>query len=261
MAKVIAIANHKGGVGKTTTTANLGIGLVRAGRKVLLIDADPQGSLTAYMGCVRKDEAEVTLSTLMARAINNEEINAAEGIIHHPEGVDYIPANITLSALNELLVTVVGREYILQDVIETLRDAYDYILIDCSTSITQISTNTLVAADSVIITLKVDYLTVDAMNILLDSMAKVRKRLNRGLKVDGILLTMAKPNANLTKQIAETVRTVYDKLGVFDTVIPESVKAQEASMSNRSVMDYAKNSSVAKAYAAFTEEVLELEEN
>ena len=149
MCKVIAISNQKGGVGKTTTTVNLGIGLARQGKKVLVIDADPQGSLTASLGYVEPDEIGITLATMMTAVINGEEIDLTDGILHHKENVDLLPSNIELSALEVMMGNVMSRELIMKDYIEAVRNKYDYILIDCMPSLGMMTINALVAADSV----------------------------------------------------------------------------------------------------------------
>ena len=149
MCRIIAVANQKGGVGKTTTVGNLGIGLVKQGKKVLVIDADPQGSLTASLGFQEPDKIEVTLASIMGKIINDEEVESEEGILHHEEGVDILPGNIELSGLEVSLVNVMSRERILQEYINVVKDSYDYILIDCMPSLGMITINAFSCADSI----------------------------------------------------------------------------------------------------------------
>ena len=149
--RVISIANQKGGVGKTTTAVNLGIGLARSGKKVLLIDADPQGSLTASLGYVEPDEIHVTLANILTAVINGEDVNPSDGILHHEENIDLLPGNIELSALEVLMGNVMSRELILKDYIEMMRSRYDFIIIDCMPSLGIMTINSLVASDSVVL--------------------------------------------------------------------------------------------------------------
>ena len=167
MCRIIAIANQKGGVGKTTTTVNLGIGLVRAGKKVLLVDADSQGSLTASLGYEEPDELEVTLATALSNVMNEEEIDIEDGILHHAEGIDLIPCNIELSGLEVSLVNAMRREYILKEYLDEIKDAYDYILIDCMPSLGMITMNALTAADSVLIPVQAAYLPLKGLEQLI----------------------------------------------------------------------------------------------
>ena len=200
MGKVISVANQKGGVAKSTTTLNLGVGLARQGKKVLLIDADPQGSLTASLGYVEPDDIGTTLATIMMNIINDEEIAEEEGILHHEEQVDLLPANIELSALEVTMSNVMSRELIMKEYIDTMRSRYDYILIDCMPSLGMMTINALVASDMVLIPVQAAYLPVKGLQQLIRTISMVKKRLNRKLTIQGILLTMVDFRTNYAKR-------------------------------------------------------------
>ena len=165
MGKIIAVANQKGGVGKTTTCVNLGIGLVREGKRVLLVEADAQGSMAVSLGIQEPDELDVTLVNLMEKIINDEDVEPGEGILHHEEGVDFIPANIELAGLETSLVNVMSREQVMRLYLDGIRDSYDYILIDCMPSLGMITINALVAADHVLIPVEAAYLPVKGLAV------------------------------------------------------------------------------------------------
>ena len=200
--KTIALANQKGGVGKTTTAANLGIGLFRQGKKVLLIDADAQGNLTQMLGWQRPDELSPTLSTLMEKIITDKALIPGEGILHHHEGVHLMPANIELSSMEVTLVNTMSRETILRQYISTVKKDYDYIIIDCMPSLGMMTINALTAADSIIIPVQAHYLQAKGLEQLLKSVARVKKQLNPNLNIDGILLTMVDNRTNLQRTLA-----------------------------------------------------------
>lgn len=206
MGKVISVANQKGGVAKSTTTLNLGVGLARQGKKVLLIDADPQGSLTASLGYVEPDDIGTTPATIMMNIINDEEIAEEEGILHHEEQVDLLPANIELSALEVTMSNVMSRELIMKEYIDTMRSRYDYILIDCMPSLGMMTINALVASDMVLIPVQAAYLPVKGLQQLIRTISMVKKRLNRKLTIQGILLTMVDFRTNYAKDIASRVK-------------------------------------------------------
>lgn len=199
MCKVISVANQKGGVAKSTTTLNLGVGLVKQGKRVLLIDADPQGSLTASLGYVEPDDIGTTLATIMMNIINDEEIGEEEGILHHKEQIDLLPANIELSALEVTMSNVMSRERIMKEYIDTMRSRYDYILIDCMPSLGMMTINALVASDTVLIPVQAAYLPVKGLQQLIRTISMVKKRLNRKLTIHGILLTMVDFRTNYAK--------------------------------------------------------------
>lgn len=188
-ANIIALSNQKGGTGKTTTCANLGIGLAQEGKRVLVVDNDPQASLTISLGWTQPDKLPVTLSTLMGRAIMDEPIRAEEAILHHSEGVDVLPASIELSGMEVSLVNAISRESVLRQVLEELSSRYDHMLIDCMPSLGMLTINALAAANSVIIPVQAQYLPAKGLEQLLQTVAKVRRQLNPRLKIDGTRIT------------------------------------------------------------------------
>lgn len=257
MAKVISISNQKGGVGKTTTCANLGIGLARHGKKVLVIDADAQGSLTASLGYQKPDELPVTLATVMGKIINDTPINSQEEILHHSEGIDLLPANIELSGVDVTLINTMSRETILKRYIDEVKQNYDYVLLDCMPSLGMITVNALAAADSVIIPVQAQYLSVKGLEQLLQSIAKVRRQINSKLFIAGVLVTMADIRTNYAKDIISLLKQTYSgKINIFTNNIPLSVRASEISATGTSIYTHDPNGKVALAYEALTREVL-----
>ena len=258
--EVIAIANQKGGVGKTTTTFNLGVALAQEGKKVLLIDADPQGDLTTYMGIHDPDNIPVTLSTLMERSIKDEDINSKEAILKHDEGIDLIPSNLELSSMEVSLVNAMSREFTLRNCLSDIKDKYDYVLIDCMPSLGMITINALACADKVIIPVQSEFLAAKGMSHLMNTVLKVRKQINPNLKVGGILLTMVDGRTNLSKDIANELRSTYGTVfKLYDNQIPRGVKAAESSRMGESVLSYDSSSKVAQSYIDFAKEVLDYE--
>ena len=257
MCRVIAIANQKGGVGKTTTTSNLGIGLARRGKKVLLIDADAQGSLTASLGIREPDRLEITLATIMGNIINDEEIRSDYGILGHDEGVDFIPGNIELSGLETSLINVMSRETVLRTYIDLQRENYDYILIDCMPSLGMITINVFTCADSILIPVQAAYLPIKGLEQLIKTIGKVKRQINQKLEIEGILLTMVDNRTNYAKDISNLLIENYgSRVHIFENSIPMSVRAAEISAEGVSIYKHDPNGKVASAYKSLTKEVL-----
>ena len=257
--KVTALANQKGGVGKTVSTVNLGVGLARAGHKVLLVDADPQGSLTISLGAKTPDDLDNTITTLMQSVVEDRAPPDGYGIIHHEEGVDLIPSNIELAAFEVSMTSILSREYVLRQALEPLRNHYDRILIDCMPSLGMTTINALTAADSVINPSQPSYLSTKGLSQLMGTIAKVRRQLNPGLKIDGVLLTMVDNRTNNAKAIISSLRQTGAMLNVFETEIPFSVRAAETSIEGKSIFAHDGRGKVAAAYENLTKEVLDHE--
>ncbi len=257
MAKITAICNQKGGTGKTVTTVNLGIGLARMGKKVLLADIDSQGSMTASLGYQHPDQMENTLATILGRIILDEPVSPGTGIIHHAEGIDLLPANIELSGLEATLWNAMSRETILREYLNSVRDQYDVILLDCCPSLGMLTINALAAADDVLIPCQAHFLSIKGMEQLIRTISNVKRKINPGLAIAGILITMADMRTNYSREIIELLRSTYgEKLRIFESIIPLSIRAAETSAEGRSIYLHDPSGKVAAAYAALTREVL-----
>ena len=254
--KVIAVVNQKGGVGKTTTTLNLGVGLAREEKKVLLIDSDPQGDLTSSLGYKNKYELDVTLTTVMDQIIEGNPLPPAEGILHHEEGIDLMPANLDLAGMELKLVMVMNREAILKQYVNSLRGEYDYILIDSVPSLGLFSINAMAAADSVVIPVQAQYLAAEDMTQLMQSIQLVRRNINPSMEIEGILMTLVDGRTNLAKDVSNEIRNKYgSQIRIFETEIPMGIKAAEATVAGKSIFAYDKKSTVAQAYQNLTKEI------
>lgn len=256
-ATVMAVVNQKGGTGKTTTCENLGVGLAMEGKKVLVVDTDPQASLTISLGYPMPDELPVTLSDLMGNVMLEKAVEPGEGILHHEEGVDLVPANIELSGLEVSLVNTMSRETILRQYLDTVKQNYDFILLDCMPSLGMLTVNALAAADTVLIPVQAQYLPAKGLEQLLQTISKVRRQINPKLKIEGILLTMVDSRTNYAKDISNLIRENYGgKLKVYKTDIPRSVRAEEISAEGTSIFKHDPKGKVADAYRVLTKEVL-----
>jgi chromosome partitioning protein len=255
--KIIAICNQKGGVTKTTTTVNLGVALAMQGKRVLLVDADPQGDLTTSLGWPDNDNLSVTLATLMEKVIQDEVIGPNEGIMRHAEGVDLIPANMELSGLEVTLVGAMSREFTLKSCLEAAKGNYDFILIDCMPSLGMITINALAAAHSVIVPVQAQYLPAKGMTQLMKTITKVKKQINPSLVISGILMTLVDVRTNLARVTEDTLRRQYGShLKIYETKIPISVKAAETSAVGQSIFTYDGGSKVAEAYTELARVVM-----
>lgn len=257
MAKVIAIVNQKGGVGKTATCESLGIGLARQGERVLLVDTDPQASLTSclYKGDI--DDLPATITDVFMVQMEADDLPANDVILRDIEGIDLVPADITLSGIEVRLVNEMSRERLLGNFLAEIKDEYDYILIDCSPSLGMITINALAAADSVIIPVEPTYKSEKGMELLLQTIRNIQRKINPNLVIDGILLNKVSRRANSTKEIIARLR---EKYRVYDTEIPISVREQESGERGVSIYSYDARGKVAGAYEELTQEVLAAEQ-
>lgn len=257
MCKVIAVANQKGGVGKTALAGNLGVGLARKGKKVLVIDADPQGNLTSSLGIMDADEMEYTLANFITKEINEETSVPEDYILSCEEGVDIVPCNIKLAGMDYMIMNALSRERLIDAFVSQVRESYDYILIDCSPSLNLVTINVLTAADSVIIPVEASYLSMAGLQQLLTSIGSTKRKLNKRLEVEGIVINKVNTRTNHEKEIIEKLREAYgSKIKVFDVMIPESVRAKECTAQGISIFKHDPKGKVAQAFEELTEEVL-----
>lgn len=254
--EVIAIANQKGGVGKTTTTFNLGAALASQDKKVLLIDADPQSNLTTYMGW-EDEEINVSINDVILNTLNGNETNFDECIKHYNDNLDLIPSDIQLANTDTILVGAMSREYTLRNSIKNIKDNYDYILIDTQPSLGMLPINALACADKVIIPVQPQFFAAKGMTQLLSTIMKIRQQINPNLKLDGIVITLSDTRTNLTKDICNQLKENYGNvIKIYDTQIPRTIKVAESTAHGKSILSYDKSNKVAEAYSSLAKEVL-----
>lgn len=253
--ETIAITNQKGGVGKTTTTVSLGTGLAQKGYRVLMIDTDPQGNLAKALG-YDPDKLEITIADIYGKIMREEPVAQEEGILKSDEGVWIMPANLNLCPMEMTLMSAMSREQILQNYINIVQEEYDYILIDCPPSLGLLTLNNLTAADSLIITVEPENLSAVGMQQLFFSVGMVRKKLNKKLKIKGILFTKVDARTKEHRNIMDSVKGAYQAdIHIFNTYIPRNISIAEAPGYGKSIYRYKEKSIGAAAYMSFVEEV------
>lgn len=256
MGKAIAIFNQKGGVGKTTTNINLAASLAMKGKKVLVLDIDPQGNTTSGLGIVKKD-MEYTSYELLT----DDEVDIKDTIVKTTtEGLDLIPASVSLAGAEVELVKMDGREKRLKNALDQIKSSYDYIFIDCPPSLGLLTINSLTAVDSVLIPIQCEFYALEGVSQLMSTIDIVKKNLNPGLEIEGVILSMFDGRTNLSIQVVEEVKK-YFKDKVYTTVIPRNVRLAEAPSYGVPIFQYDPHSTGAEAYNEFADEFLSLEEN
>ena len=254
MSKIIAVANQKGGVGKTTTAINLASCLAAKGKKILVIDTDPQGNTTSGLG-VEKNEVENTMYELMLGDCSVRDCIISEVI----DGLSLIPSNVNLSAAEIELIGVSSKEYILKNEIDYVRDNYDYIIIDCPPSLNMLTINAMTTADSVLVPIQCEYYALEGLSQLIHTVNLVKERLNPELEMEGVVFTMYDSRTNLSAQVVENVKDHLDQY-IFATLIPRNIRLAEAPSYGLPINLYDAKSSGAEAYLLLAEELIEKNE-
>ena len=258
--KVISVANQKGGVGKSTSVYNIGAGLAMSGKKVLLLDVDPQGDLTKMLGLRKPHELPLSLGTAMNDVIAGVPPGGHPEIQHHHEGFDFVPGNRVLSAVEVGLVNVMSRETVLQQYVDSVKQNYDYVLLDCRPSLGMLVINALSASDYVLVPVQADYLAAEDMTELLGTVQSIKRQINPKLKIGGVFLTMAN-ETNFRKDTVTAVKENFGKhLPVLQAVIPATVRLAEISTADKSIFRHEPQGKAAAAYRGLVKEVLEIGE-
>ena len=250
MGKIIAVANQKGGVGKTTTSVNLSAAFAEMGKRVLMIDCDPQGNATSGLG-IEKDGLELSIYDALINDTPMEEI-----IIQTQFGLDVVPSVMDLAGAEVELVNLEDKQYRLKKAVELVKEKYDYILIDCPPSLGHVTLNALTAADSVLLPLQCEFYALEGLSQLLSTVQLVQEQLNEKLRIEGLVLTMYDSRTNLAEQVVEEVKTHFPDM-VYATKIPRNVRLSEAPSFGKPIFAYASSSKGAQAYMSLAEEVIE----
>ena len=254
MGRIIAVANQKGGVGKTTTSINLAACLAEKGKKVLAVDMDPQGNLTSGLG-VDKDSVEKSIYELIIGEVDIKEVINKEVL----ENLDIIPTSIDLSAAEIELIGVDDKEYILRNAIDQVKDQYDFVIIDCPPSLSMLTINAMTTADSVIVPIQCEYYALEGLSQLIHTVELVKDRLNSKLEIEGVVFTMYDARTNLSLQVVENVKDNLQQ-NIYKTIIPRNIRLAEAPSYGLPINKYDSKSTGAESYMRFADEVIEREE-
>ena len=254
MGRIIAVANQKGGVGKTTTSINLAACLAEKGKKVLAVDMDPQGNLTSGLG-VYKDSVEKSIYELIIGEVDIKEVINKEVL----ENLDIIPTSIDLSAAEIELIGVDDKEYILRNAIDQVKDQYDFVIIDCPPSLSMLTINAMTTADSVIVPIQCEYYALEGLSQLIHTVELVKDRLNSKLEIEGVVFTMYDARTNLSLQVVENVKDNLQQ-NIYKTIIPRNIRLAEAPSYGLPINKYDPKSTGAESYMRLADEVIEREE-
>lgn len=257
MTNVISIANQKGGVGKTTTTMNLAYSLVQKNNKVLIVDLDSQSNLTNVCGILNPYDLKKSLPDLFIKMMNDEDIDVKNSILKLENNIDLLGTNIKLSTVDLMLKSETGSEFILKNILDTIKDSYDYILIDTAPSLSSLTINALVSSDYIIIPVNLELFALMGLNDFLKTVNKIKKRLNSKLEILGVVITMCDERLNLSKAIELQLKEIFKNTKIFDTKIKKTVKIGEANYHNKAIGEYQSNSEISKAYEQLAKEVID----